>query len=57
MLTGQQRAIANGIKLVRPLKMNGGMSSAMKQLREKGMGINLIAQELKIGVGSVRSVI
>jgi hypothetical protein len=29
----------------------------MKQLREKGMGINLIAQELKIGVGSVRSVI
>ena len=57
MLTGQQRAIANGIKLGRPLKMHGGMSSAMKQLREKGMGINLIAQELNIGVGSVRWVI
>jgi len=57
VLTGQQRAIANGIKLGRPLTMHGGMRSAMKQLREKGMGINLIAQELKIGVGSVRSVI
>lgn len=57
MLPGQQRAVANGDKLGRPLKMHGGMSSAMKQLREKGMGINLIAQELKIGVRSVRSVI
>jgi hypothetical protein len=37
--------------------MHGGMSSAMKQLREKGMGIKLIAQELKVGVGGVRSVI
>jgi DNA invertase Pin-like site-specific DNA recombinase len=57
VLAGQQRAKANGVKLGRPSKMNDGMKSAVKLLREKGMGINLIAQELKVGVGDVRSVI
>jgi len=37
--------------------MNDGMKSAVKLLREKGMGIKQIAQELQIGVGTVYSVI
>jgi hypothetical protein len=36
VLAGQQRAKANGVKLGRPSKMNDGMRSAVKLLREKG---------------------
>jgi transposase len=36
--------------------MNDGMKSAVKLLREKGMGIKQIAKELQIGVGTVYSV-
>ena len=43
VLAGQQRAKANGVKLGRPSKMNDGMKSAVKLLREKGMGIKQIA--------------
>ena len=57
VLAGQQRAKANGVKLGRPSKMNDGMKSAVKLLREKGMGIKQIARELQIGVGTVYSVI
>ena len=57
VLAGQQRAKANGVKLGRPTKMNDGMKSAVKLLREKGMGIKQIARELQIGVGTVYSVI
>jgi len=56
VLAGQQRAKANGVKLGRPSKMNDGMHSAVKLLREKGMGIKQIARELQIGVGTVYSV-
>jgi DNA invertase Pin-like site-specific DNA recombinase len=56
VLAGQQRARANGVKLGRPSKMNDGMKSAVKLLREKGMGIKQIARELQIGVGTVYSV-
>ena len=56
VLAGQQRAKANGVKLGRPSKMNDGMKSAVKLLREKGMGIKQIAKELQIGVGTVYSV-
>ena len=56
VLAGQQRAKANGIKLGRPSKMNDGMRSAVKLLRENGMGIKQIARELQIGVGTVYSV-
>ncbi len=37
--------------------MNDGMRSAVKLLREKGMGIKQIAKELAIGVGTVYSAI
>jgi hypothetical protein len=36
--------------------MNDGMRSAVKILREKGMGIKRISRELQIGVGTVYSV-
>ena len=51
------RAKANGVKLGRPSKMNDGMKSAVKLLREKGMGIKQIAKELQIGLGTVYSII
>ena len=57
VLAGQQRAKANGVKLGRPSKMNDGMRSAVRLLREKGMGIKQIAKQLQIGVGTVYSVI
>ena len=57
VLAGQQRAKANGVKMGRPSKMNDGMKSAVKLLREKGMGIKQIARELQIGVGTVYTVI
>jgi len=57
VIAGQQRAKANGVKLGRPTKMNDGMRSAVKILREKGMGIKQISRELQIGVGTVYSVI
>ena len=45
------------MKLGRPSKMNDGMKSAVKLLREKGMGTKQIARELQIGAVSVYSVI
>ena len=57
VLAGQQRAKANGVKLGRPSKMNDGMRSAVKLLREKGMGIKQIAREVGVGIGTVYSVI
>ena len=38
VLAGQQRAKSNGVKLGRPSKMNDGMRSAVKLLREKEIG-------------------
>jgi DNA invertase Pin-like site-specific DNA recombinase len=57
VLAGQQRAKANGVKLGRPSKMNDGMKSAVRLLREKGMGIKQICRELGIGVGTCYSVL
>jgi DNA invertase Pin-like site-specific DNA recombinase len=56
VIAGQKRAVANGVKMGRPSKMNDGMRSAIKLLREKGMGIKQIARELKVGIGTVYSV-
>ena len=51
-----QRAVSQGKKLGRPTKMNDRMKSAVKLLREKGMGIKKISKQLQIGVGAVYSV-
>jgi DNA invertase Pin-like site-specific DNA recombinase len=56
VMAGQMRAKANGVKFGRPSKMNDGMKSAVKLLRERGMGIKQIAKQLQIGVGTVYSV-
>ena len=57
VIAGQKRAVANGVKMGRPSKMNEGMRSAIKLLREKGMGIKQIAKQLQVGIGTVYSVI
>jgi DNA invertase Pin-like site-specific DNA recombinase len=57
VIAGQKRAVANGVKIGRPSKMNEGLRSAIHLLREKGMGIKQIARELKVGIGTVYSVI
>jgi DNA invertase Pin-like site-specific DNA recombinase len=57
VIAGQKRAVANGVKIGRPSKMNDGLRSAIRLLREKGMGIKQIARELKVGIGTVYSVI
>jgi DNA invertase Pin-like site-specific DNA recombinase len=57
VIAGQKRAVANGVKMGRPSKMNDGMRSAIQLLREKGMGIKQIAKQLQIGVGTVYSVL
>ncbi len=57
VIAGQKRAVANGVKMGRPSKMNDGMRSAIQLLREKGMGIKQIARELKVGIGTVYSVL
>lgn len=57
VIAGRQRAKANGVKLGRPTKMNDGMRSAVRILREKGTGIKQISRELQIGVGTVYAAI
>ncbi len=57
VIAGQNRAKANGVKLGRPSKMNDGMRTAVKLLRDKGMGIKQIAKQLQVRVGSVYSAI
>jgi DNA invertase Pin-like site-specific DNA recombinase len=57
VIAGQNRAKAKGVKMGRPTKMNDGMKSAVKLLREKGMGIKQISKQLQIGVGTVYSVL
>ena len=57
VIAGQQRAISQGVKMGRPTKMNDGMKNAIKLLRERGIGVKQIARELKIGIGTVYSVI
>ena len=57
VIAGLITAKSKGIKLGRPTKMNDGMRSAIKLLREKGMGIKQIAKELQGGIGTVYSAI
>ena len=57
VIAGQRRAVANGVKIGRPSKMNDGMRSAIQLLREKGMGIKQISKQLQIGIGTVYSVL
>jgi DNA invertase Pin-like site-specific DNA recombinase len=55
VIAGQQRAKASGTHIGRPTKMNDGMRSAIKLLRERSMSIKQISKQLQIGVGTVYS--
>jgi DNA invertase Pin-like site-specific DNA recombinase len=55
VIAGQQRAKSQGVKLGRPSKMNDGLRTAIKLLREKGVGIKQIAAQCQVGIGSVYS--
>ena len=57
VIAGQNRAKARGVKMGRPSKMNDGLRSAIQLLRQNGMGIKQIAKEVRVGVGTVYSVI
>jgi DNA invertase Pin-like site-specific DNA recombinase len=57
VISGLERVKKQGKKLGRPTKMNDGMRSAVRLLREKGIGIKQISQQLEIGVGTVYSVL
>ena len=57
VIAGQKRAVANGVKMGRPSKMNDGMRSAILLLREKGMGIKQISKQLGIGIGTCYSIL
>ena len=52
---GLQKAKRNGVKLGRPSKMNDGLKSAIRLLRDKGMAIKQIAAQCQVGVGTVYS--
>ena len=53
IISGQRRAIAQGIKIGRPTKMNDAVQTAVKLLRADGVAIKDIARRLEIGVGTV----
>ncbi len=53
VIAGLEKAKRNGVKLGRPSKMNSGMGSAIKLLRERGLPIKKIASQLQIGIGTV----
>ena len=57
VVAGQNRAKARGVKMGRPSKMNDGLRSAIQLLRENGMGIKQIAEEVGVGVGTVYTAI
>jgi len=50
--SGLDRAISQGKKLGRPTKMNDGMNSAVKLLRDGGRK-KQISKQFQIGVGTV----
>lgn len=57
IMLGLNRARSQGKKLGRKTKINESLVTAVKLLRDKGMGIKNISKELKIGVGTVYKII
>ena len=54
---GLERAKKNGIKLGRPTNLNDTVRSAIVALRAKDVSIRQIASQLKIGTGTIYSVL
>ena len=57
VIAGQQRAVANGIKLGRKTNVNDGIITAVYQLRKNNVPIKRIAKDLQIGVGTVYKIL
>ena len=57
VIAGQQRAVANGVKLGRKTNVNDGIITAVYQLRQNNVPIKRIAKDLQIGVGTVYKVL
>ena len=57
IIASQHRARAQGKTIGRPTVMNEGLVSAIKFMKEQGVGIKKIASELGCGVGTVYKVI
>lgn len=55
--SGLLRAKEQGKKLGRPTSINQSLISAVKMLREKGIGIRKIATELQIGIGTTMKIL
>ena len=57
VISGQNRAKEQGKHIGRPTNLNDGLVSSIKFMREKGMGIGRIAEDLKVGVGTIYRVL
>jgi len=57
VIAGQQRAVANGVKLGRKTNVNDGIITAVYQLRQNNVPIKRIAKDLQIGVGTVYKIL
>ena len=53
VIAGQQRAVANGVKLGRKTNVNDGIITAVYHMRQNNVPIKRIAKDLQIGVGTV----
>ena len=57
VIAGQQRAVANGIKLGRKTNVNDGIITAVYHMRQNNVSIKRIAKDLQIGVGTVYKIL
>ena len=57
VIAGQQRAVANGVKLGRKTNVNDGIITAVYHMRQNNVPIKRIAKDLQIGVGTVYKVL
>ena len=57
VIAGQQRAVANGVKLGRKTNVNDGIITAVYHMRQNNVPISRIAKDLQIGVGTVYKIL
>lgn len=57
IIAAQNRARAQGKTIGRPTVINGGLVSTVKYMKEPGVGIKKIANELGCGVGTFYKVL
>ena len=57
VIAGQQRAVANGVKLGRKTNVNDGIITAVYHMRQNNISIKRIAKDLQIGVGTVYKIL